>query len=377
MGPLKLFNKKHISKIDDFLLKVISGEIDDFNFIVETMSEFENKYKSYNIDDEVGSQFEIVIRELKAKNDKKITHNESSPRKGRNLLSIESNYTVIDVETTGLSFHYDEIIELSGVKVRDGKVHSEFSTLINPGFKVNDSITRLTGITNSDLESQPRIDKVIDSFMRFIGADILVGHNINFDIQFINSALLKCSINPLANDYIDTLRISRRVNKDLPNHKLDTLIQQYNLSRDTHRSLNDCRLTNMVYVNLCDRIKHENISLKPSNHYSPYSKVDLKSLTPETSQFDEDNFFFQKNVCFTGTLEQLQRKEAAQLIVNLGGFVSNTVTKSLDVLVLGNSDYQIKTFGDKSSKHQKAEELVNQGYDIAILDEGTFLDLIK
>lgn len=63
--------------------------------------------------------------------------------------------------------------------------------------------------------------------------------------------------------------------------------------------------------------------------------------------------------------------------MNLGGFISNTVTKSLDVLILGNSDYQIKTFGDKSSKQQKAEELINQGYDIAILDQGTFLDLIK
>lgn len=70
MGLFKLFMQKHVSEIDDFLLKVISGEINDFNLIVETMSEFEKKYKSYNIDNEIGSQFETIIRELKAKSDK-------------------------------------------------------------------------------------------------------------------------------------------------------------------------------------------------------------------------------------------------------------------------------------------------------------------
>lgn len=377
MGLFNLFKQKNISEIDEFVSKVISGEIADFEHIVKNMSEFQKKYGSYTIDDEVGKQFEKVLKALKSRNDEKGRQHESIPKKGKSILSIALDYTVIDVETTGLSFHYDEIIELSGVKVRNGKIHSEFSELINPGFKINKSISKLTGISNTELESKPTIGNLINSFIDFIGEDILIGHNINYDIQFINSALLKCSLRPLGNDYIDTLRLSRRVNKDLVNHKLDTLIQQYNLTRDTHRALDDCRLTNMIYTNLCNRVNQENISLKSLGNYSSYSKVDLKSLTPETTQFDEDNYFYQKNVCFTGTLEQLQRKEAAQIVVNLGGTVSNTVTKALDVLVLGNSDYQIETFGNKSTKHQKAEELLLQGYDIAILDEGTFIDLTK
>ena len=86
----------------------------------------------------------------------------------------------------------------------------------------------------------------------FLGDDIIVGHNVNFDINFLYDTIREQLGDYLTNDYIDTLRISRRVLKELSHHRLDDLIDYFGLKqRREHRALNDCVLTNQVYLKLC------------------------------------------------------------------------------------------------------------------------------
>ena len=90
----------------------------------------------------------------------------------------------------------------------------------------------------------PQIDEVLPQFLKFIGNDVLIGHNITFDLRFINS-YLDHNIN---NRIIDTMRISRDKLPYLPNHKLLTLIRHFKLSQSQeHRSLSDCVYTYQVY----------------------------------------------------------------------------------------------------------------------------------
>ena len=113
--------------------------------------------------------------------------------KGRSLLIFPSEYVVIDIETTGLSPECDYIIELSAIKIKDNNIINTFSALIKPDEAlyededsnecyVNDFITNLTGITNEMLEDAPHISDVLEQFLSFVGNNIIVGHNVNFDI---------------------------------------------------------------------------------------------------------------------------------------------------------------------------------------------------
>ncbi len=97
---------------------------------------------------------------------------------------------------------------------------------------------------------------VLYEFKKFLGNDIIIGHNVNFDIDFIYDSMVDNLGEYLSNDYIDTLRISRKLLPELKHHKLDNLIDYFNLiKRNEHRALNDCVLTNQVYINLVNFLK--------------------------------------------------------------------------------------------------------------------------
>ena len=97
---------------------------------------------------------------------------------------------------------------------------------------------------------------VLYEFKKFLGNDIIIGHNVNFDIDFIYDSMVDNLGEYLSNDYIDTLRISRKLLPELKHHKLDNLIDYFNLTKiNEHRALNDCVLTNQVYINLVNFLK--------------------------------------------------------------------------------------------------------------------------
>ena len=97
---------------------------------------------------------------------------------------------------------------------------------------------------------------VLYEFKKFLGNGIIIGHNVNFDIDFIYDSMVDNLGEYLSNDYIDTLRISRKLLPELKHHKLDNLIDYFNLAkRNEHRALNDCVLTNQVYINLLNFLK--------------------------------------------------------------------------------------------------------------------------
>ena len=109
--------------------------------------------------------------------------------RGLSLLNWIVDFTVIDIETTGLVTDYDEIIELSALRVRNNIVSDSYSVLVKPSYEIDDFIAELTGITNEMLVHERSIEEVISDFYNFIGSDILLGHNLGFDIKFINKNL--------------------------------------------------------------------------------------------------------------------------------------------------------------------------------------------
>ena len=177
--------------------------------------------------------------------------------KGNSLIRKLDDYTVLDIETTSLDSFSGEIVEISAIKVRNRKEVDSFSKLIKTKNEIGYFTTRLTGITNEMVEKQgSELVDVLQEFKNFLDNDIIVGHNVNFDINFIYDNMEENLNEYLSNDFVDTLRISRKVLPNLRHHKLDDLIRYFNLTRrNEHRALNDCILTNQVYINLAKMLK--------------------------------------------------------------------------------------------------------------------------
>ncbi len=176
--------------------------------------------------------------------------------KGKSLDNLVDDYVLVDIETTGLSPEKDDIIEIGAVKVRNNEIIETFNTLINIGKKVPSYITNLTGITTEMLEKDGKsAECVLADFYKFAGDSILVGHNVNFDINFIYDKCEKYLNKPLKNDFIDTMKIAKRV-VDAPNYKLGTLADHFNISyAGAHRGLKDVEITYDVYNNLKGEMK--------------------------------------------------------------------------------------------------------------------------
>lgn len=166
------------------------------------------------------------------------------------MTDWHENYTVVDIETTGLSPQKDDIIELSALKVRDNEVVEEFSTLLKSPKGVNSFISGLTGITNSMLSNAPIIEDVLPEFLTFVGNDIILGHNVNFDMRFIKAKTQLVLNKMVENSIMDTMIFAKK-NLDLSNYKLTTIAQYYDIdTKNNHRGLKDCYITFEVYNKL-------------------------------------------------------------------------------------------------------------------------------
>lgn len=305
--------------------------------------------------------------------------------KGKSLNEFPSEYCLIDLETTGLDSYFDDIIEVAMLKVKDNKIIDQYQSLIKPHVTFSDAngndayvdnyIEELTGITSSMLEDAPHIEDKLDEILNFISSQIIVGYNVNFDINFLYDRIKTYKNMDLTNDYFDLLKISRRALKDIDKHRLIDIANYFDYNYNAHRALDDCKATFDLLNKLKKHVEENNIDIKPKT--SKKVKLDISKIISTTTEIDKENYFYNKNICFTGKLENFVRKDAAQICANLGAKCQNGVTKKTDVLVLGNFDYNATVKNNKSSKLKKAEQLKLKGQDIDILSEEVFLDQIN
>lgn len=171
--------------------------------------------------------------------------------------SLEDHeFVVFDVETTGLSSKYDSIIELAGVKVKNGEVIDKFERFSNPGEKLSELIKELTGITDDMLVGAPDISDVIRDFKEWVGDAIFVAHNASFDMGFIDEAYEKEGFGKSTNGVIDTLELSRTINTSMKKHGLNILAKKYNVDlTQHHRAIYDAEATAYIFIKMMAQLK--------------------------------------------------------------------------------------------------------------------------
>lgn len=297
----------------------------------------------------------------------------------KSIVTFPDDYVVIDLETTGF-YEWDEIIELGAVRVRNNMIVDRYQQLVKPNCDIPFAVTQLTGISSEMVSDAPSIESAADDFRRFVGNDIVVGHNTNFDIRFFN----RCTegfAEPLKDDYVDTMKLSRKALPELEHHRLCDIASALSVAQPSaHRSIADCETTHLCLQALKELLLEKynsfedfkKLFVKKSNN--SYAKLDLRSFTAQCDCFDEDCPLYDKNCVFTGKLERFTRSEAAQIVVNMGGHCQNQVTKSTDYLILGNGDFFKET---KSTKQKKAEAIQSEGFFLQIINEDMFYQILN
>ncbi|MCR5616229.1 MAG: topoisomerase DNA-binding C4 zinc finger domain-containing protein [Saccharofermentans sp.] len=182
----------------------------------------------------------------------------------------KKEYIVFDLETTGLSSDSDEVIEISALKIKGGKIEDEFSTLVDPGRHIPSVASSVNGITDDMVAGAPCMEEALGDFLDFVGDLDLVGHNIaRFDMKFIQRDSERYFGKTLNNNVIDTLTLSRRYLTDQGSHSLGALACRFDVSYEgAHRALADCKINFQVYQHLLEAMK------------SAIAKVDCENKCP-------------------------------------------------------------------------------------------------
>lgn len=313
----------------------------------------------------------------------------------------------MDIETTGLEPKYDNIIEIAGIQYADGKEVGRFQSLVQPPlteeyggdddedenedydddeptetYYVPPFITELTGITNEMLADAPQTPEVIKKFADFLGDSVIVGYNVGFDVNFLYDNFMEHLGHPLENDFINIMRMARKLHPELEHHRLSDMVEYYKLTNEgAHRALADCLATQGCYEKMHDeaieKFADEEAFIASFKRKSYGHNVRAGDIKGDEAKNNVDSPLYNRHCVFTGKLERFTRERAMQIVADIGGINDNTVTQKTNYLVLGNTDYRTSLRGGKSTKHKKAERYKAQGKDIEIIPESVFYDMIS
>jgi DNA polymerase-3 subunit epsilon len=201
----------------------------------------------------------------------------------------EVTFCVVDLETTGGSPADCGITEIGALRYRGGELETTFHTLVNPQRDIPAFITVLTGITHAMVVEAPTIESALPSLLEFIGDAVVVGHNVRFDLSFLNAAAERLGYGRIPNRTVDTLALARRLlRNEVRDLRLDTLAAHFRTpTPPTHRALDDARATAAVLWGLLERagtvgVTHlEDLLQLPTARGTPhYGKIRLTDSLP-------------------------------------------------------------------------------------------------
>jgi DNA polymerase III subunit epsilon len=164
-------------------------------------------------------------------------------------------FVVVDVETTGGSPVTASLTEVAAARFRGGELLGTYQTLVRPEETIPPLITTLTGISDAMVVDAPRVGEMLSSLLEFVGGAVLVGHNLRFDLAFLDHALVATGRERLTNARVDTLALARRLVRDMvPDCKLSTLAAGLRLTHQpTHRALTDVMATSDLLHAMLER----------------------------------------------------------------------------------------------------------------------------
>lgn len=174
--------------------------------------------------------------------------------------SIDDEFTVFDLETTGLSRERDRITEIGAVKIKGGVITDRFSSFVNPKVPISSEITKLTGITDEMVSDAPTIDEILPEFIKFFGDTVLVAHNASFDVGFIRKNAENLNLPDIENTVMDTVELAKSLLPDLKKYKLNIVAEHLGVDlKGHHRAVNDAEATAEIMMKFLNMLAEKQI----------------------------------------------------------------------------------------------------------------------
>lgn len=291
--------------------------------------------------------------------------------KGIERPEFLQDYTLLDIETTGLSPYRDRVTEFGAIKVRNNEVVDEYSHLIayDKSNKVPAFITKLNGITEEKIISEGvPVAEAIHDFRDFIGDDIIIGYNVNFDLNFIYDLAKKYRLPELSNDYVDVLRLARAYYPKERHNRLIDCMQRAGIAQvEQHRGLDDSLDTKKVYDDF-------RAHFTPELLQKAQSKIKNYSLTADKLapwQIGFRNPVNNKKIVLSDHIH-MDQNDGMTMIDNLGGEAQGRIASDTNYLIVGDHDF----FHRDNPDLKQARELNQNGAKIKQLSESFFLNML-
>lgn len=200
-----------------------------------------------------------------------------SKRQSQELLK-ELRFCVIDLETTGGNHESDQIIEIGMARIENLEIVDEKNFLIDPEMKIPEFIQKLTSIRQKDIKGCPKIEEVVDDILDFIGEDIIVAHNISFDLPFLNSVLRRLGKEELKNKNLCTNVMTKHMIPEITSSNLGYMSQLFGIEHSkAHRAHDDALATAKLLLKYLEIFIEKGIS-KVNQLYYPRNKFELDRI---------------------------------------------------------------------------------------------------
>ena len=160
-----------------------------------------------------------------------------------------NNYVILDLETTGLKPDESEITEVGILEVKDGKITNRYDQLCSVSSPLPDNIVEITNITDEMLAGKPSFKSIIPDVLNFIDDRTIVGHNIHFDLDFLEYHINKAKFleKNITFRCVDTLKLSYKYMPKMRSYKLEALKKYFDINIESHRAINDCEITKELF----------------------------------------------------------------------------------------------------------------------------------
>ncbi|MCL2575868.1 MAG: PolC-type DNA polymerase III [Defluviitaleaceae bacterium] len=194
---------------------------------------------------------------------------------------LSDDFVVFDIETTGLNREHCTIIEIGAVRMRNGVIGEVFHAFVDPEQDLPLEIIKLTNITDDMLVGRPKITEVLPKFLDFVGDAVLVAHNADFDMGFVEHIGRQLG-HIVDNPYLCTLQLSRALFPNLPRHGLAAMAKHHEIVQESHhRASDDANVLAQIFSQQIEILKQRGIDTLDMINLRYSKEIDVKTLRPK------------------------------------------------------------------------------------------------
>ncbi len=284
------------------------------------------------------------------------------------------NFVAIDVETANSDMA--SICQVGLAKYVDGQLVEEWSSLVDPKDYFDPINVGVHGITKEQTLGSPTFRKIASELGDFLNGAVCVSHT-HFDRVSISRALKESGLEEFATTWLDSAKVARRTWPEFAKrgYGLANVCKKIGYEFRHHDALEDAKACGRIILAAAE-VTGLDIEACVARTIQPINPNSGASGSAVQRDGNPEGELYGEVMVFTGALE-MPRREAADLAARIGCNVSKSVTKKTSFLVVGDQDVARLAGADKSSKHRRVEELIQQGQSIRIVRESDFIELVR